>query len=159
MALEGKTQAEIGMCFHRCERTIHDWIKKAKRRCLVTMKGTRPEDMLAQTFFEFAQMRADLLSAKSQAKEAGDTAAVVVCTNQLRHLAMDQYRIAEKAGYLDGKFSEPAKRKGEIEVDLMVSMIEHAILGTGGNRFDANMEKLRARDRALDDDDPDDDLY
>jgi predicted transcriptional regulator len=159
MWLERKTQAEIGRHFNRTERTIRHWIKEAKRRNLVTLKTTGPEDMLAQTFFEFAQYRADLLSAKSQAKEAGDMVAVAGYINQLRKLAFDKFRIAEKAGYIDGRFSEPPRNKYQLEADIVRGMLKSVILGEGEDQLKADIEKRRALDRSSDDDPGDDDLY
>jgi len=102
MFLNGQTQKQISAHFHRDERTIRRWIKKAREDGLVRLDNLKPWDALSEILLKIDQNRIELLELKQAAQEAGDGALVLRCIHNLNAMEEKRFRILDRIGLFKG---------------------------------------------------------
>ena len=98
MSLNGQSQKEIATHFHRDERTIRRWIKKAREDGLVRLDKLKPWDALFEILLKLDQNRIELLELKQTAQENDDGALVLRCLSNLNALEDKRYRMLDRIG-------------------------------------------------------------
>ena len=148
LAMAGKTQEEIGETLGVAPRTVRRWLAQARAQGLVRFQGPSPEQIVARAGFMHDHLEGILLARLEQAREAGDTTALVRCVRELRGIQRDRAWLLRVTGYLaQVRFAEPPQPLDKDRLELLelkafayVTLRQLGLVDADGNRVRADAD-------------------